>query len=248
MGRKKVECQCDPPCVSAAACQQKRSRAARRAAAIALAVGAVGVALLGAAVVVAGAAALAAGSRLQTPVKRPAPPTQMAPPRKATKQRSLFETLHSPEPQAPPTVKVQDVASAVLWFRGHSAFEGDALATAWNSAQKAAAVMTPSLQVLCAKAVLPEVKFTDVVQAVLHFAACGLNDARAAAKELRAAHSINRVHCFCAVARVQAHYELPPIVPAWFPQMPPAQAPSLSVTRKVVLALTVIVNENPAAQ
>ena len=128
MGRKKVECQCDPPCVSAAACRQKWSRAARRATAIALAVGAVGVALVGAAAVVAGAAALAAGSRLQTPVKRPAPPTQMAPPRKATKQRSLFETLQSPEPQAPPTVKVQDVASAVLWFRGHSAFEGDALA------------------------------------------------------------------------------------------------------------------------
>ena len=176
-------------------------------------------------------------------------------------------------------MKVQDVASAVLWFRGHSAFEGDALATAWNSAQKAAAVMVkeypravcvelhdryveqskakppvkphltselkkfsiilgkslapmpsegtargflgpvPSLQVLCAKAVLPEVKFTDVVQAVLHFAACGLNDARAAAKELRAAHSISRVHCFCAVARVQAHYELPPVVPAWFPEI-----------------------------
>ena len=135
-------------------------------------------------------------------------------------------------------MKVQDVASAVLWFRGHSAFEGDALATAWNSAQKAAAVMVkeypravcvemhdryveqskakppvkphltselkkfsiilgkslapmpsegtargflgpvPSLQVLCAKAVLPEVKFTDVVQAVLHFAACGLRRRR----------------------------------------------------------------------
>ena len=33
-----------------------------------------------------------------------------------------------------------------------------------------------------------------------------------------------------------------------FPQMPPAQAPSLSVTRKVVLTVTVTVNENPAAQ
>ena len=34
------------------------------------------------------------------------------------------------------------------------------------------------------------------------------------------------------------------------PQMPPAQAPSVSVTRKVVLTVTVTVtvNENPAAQ
>ena len=274
-----MECQCDPPCLSAAACRQKRSRAARRAAAIALAVGAVGAALVGARAVGAAAAALAARSRLQTPVKRPAPPTQMAPPRKATKQSSLFETLQAQQPQAPRTVKVQDVASAVLWFRSHSAFEGDALATAWNSAQKAAAVMVkeypravcvelhdryvaestakppvkphltselkqypiimgkslapmpsegtargflgpvPSLQVLCAKVVLPEVNFSDVVQAMLHFAALGLNYARAAAKELRAAHSTSRVHCFCAVARVEAHFELPPVVPAWFPEI-----------------------------
>jgi len=45
MGRKKVGFQCDRPCVSAAACRKKRSRAARRAAAIALAVGAVGAAV-----------------------------------------------------------------------------------------------------------------------------------------------------------------------------------------------------------
>ena len=77
----------------------------------------------------------------------------------------------------------------------------------------------PSLQVLCAKAVLPGVNFSDVVQAVRHFAACGLNDARAAAKELRAAHSISRVHCFCAVARVQAHFQLLPVVPPWFPEI-----------------------------
>ena len=64
----------------------------------------------------------------------------------------------------------------------------------------------PSFQVLCVKTVLPEVNFSDVVQAVLQSAACGLNDARAAAKQLRAAHNISRVHCFCAVARVQAHF------------------------------------------
>ena len=75
----------------------------------------------------------------------------------------------------------------------------------------------PGLQTLCAKAVLPEVKLTNVVEAVLHFAACALNDACATAKELCDAHSISRVHCFCAVASVEAHFQLIHVVPPWFP-------------------------------
>ena len=124
--------ECDLPCVCAAACRQQKRRAARRAAAIALAVGVGVTALVGVAAFVAAAAALAAESRLRTLVKRPAPPKQMAPPRRATNQRSLFETFQQQQPEAPPTLKVQDVASALLWFRGHSAFEGDALATMWR--------------------------------------------------------------------------------------------------------------------
>ena len=127
MGQKKVVCQCDLPCDSAAACRQKRSRAARRADAIALAVGAVGAAA-GAAALVVPAAALAASSVARTPVKYPPPPAEMAPPRKATKQRTLFKTFQVQQPEAPPIVKVQDVVSAMLWFRGQSAIEGDTLA------------------------------------------------------------------------------------------------------------------------
>ena len=179
MGRKKVDCQCDPPCVSAAACRQKRSRVAHRAAAIALAVGAVGAAVVGAGAVVAAAAALAAGSKLQTPVKRPAPPTQMAPPRKATKRGLAF---HSEI-----LTGLRDL-SAMMRKSNILAEQVDALMQQENE-----------------KSVSWQGK---VVQQWA--APCPLSEAS--------------------------------------PQTPLAQAPSLSVTRKVVLTVTVTVNKNPGAQ
>jgi hypothetical protein len=58
-------------------------------------VGAVGAAV-GAAALVVAAAAPAPSSVARTPVKRPAPPAEMAPPRKATKQRTLLDLSLQP--------------------------------------------------------------------------------------------------------------------------------------------------------
>ena len=77
----------------------------------------------------------------------------------------------------------------------------------------------PSLVSICAAIMVPEYLPQTVCQAVHHFVGGTANDTRALAAELRRSHVPRKIRFLCALAEAQIRRELPPNIPAGFPEL-----------------------------
>ena len=69
----------------------------------------------------------------------------MGAPLKKVKQPTLFEAFNTPPPKAAPTIEIEPLAKALLWFRKQHDIEGKDLVHVWNRAQKTATQMVREL-------------------------------------------------------------------------------------------------------